>query len=145
MRITSLALVATTILTASMNMAQAELNVVTSIKPIHSLVAGVMKGMAKTSRERENFSKRSTLGFKLNEFLTAIAKVCVEYIEKRGTLPGHSKSKKTDSIMIGDSYEADIKGALDYGLEAIHLIAHGEALHSDCKIIHKLDELMKIL
>jgi FMN phosphatase YigB (HAD superfamily) len=47
--------------------------------------------------------------------------------------------------MIGDSYEADIKGALDYGLEAIHLIAHGEALHSDCKIIHKLDELMKIL
>ena len=45
MRITSLALVATTILTASMNMAQAELNVVTSIKPIHSLVAGVMKGM----------------------------------------------------------------------------------------------------
>ena len=56
-----------------------------------------------------------------------------------------SKSKKTDSIMIGDSYEADIKGALDYGLEAIHLIAHGEALHSDCKIIHKLDELMKIL
>ena len=56
-----------------------------------------------------------------------------------------SKSKKTDSIMIGDSYEADIKGALDYGLEAIHLIAHGEALHSDCKIIHKLDELMEIL
>ena len=30
--------------------------------------------------------------------------------------------------MIGDSYEADIKGALDYGLEAIHLIAHGEQL-----------------
>ncbi|MGC6496966.1 MAG: zinc ABC transporter substrate-binding protein ZnuA [Candidatus Puniceispirillaceae bacterium] len=45
MRINSLAFVATTILTASMNMAQAELNVVTSIKPIHSLVAGVMKGM----------------------------------------------------------------------------------------------------
>ena len=44
MRLVPSALIATTILSASMSMAQADLKVVASIKPIHSLVAGVMEG-----------------------------------------------------------------------------------------------------
>ena len=44
MRLVLSALIATTILSASMSMAQADLKVVASIKPIHSLVAGVMEG-----------------------------------------------------------------------------------------------------
>ena len=43
MRLVPSALIATTILSASMSMAQADLKVVASIKPIHSLVAGVME------------------------------------------------------------------------------------------------------
>ena len=41
--------------------------------------------------------------------------------------------------MIGDSYEADIKGALDYGLEAIHLITNGDTFQ-----IVKLSNLMSL-
>ena len=37
--------------------------------------------------------------------------------------------------MIGDSLEADIEGALNIGMNAIHFIAHGEDHHSKCKII----------
>ena len=44
MRLVPSALIATTILSASTSMAQADLKVVASIKPIHSLVAGVMEG-----------------------------------------------------------------------------------------------------
>ena len=44
MRLVPSALIATTILSACMSMAQADLKVVASIKPIHSLVAGVMEG-----------------------------------------------------------------------------------------------------
>ena len=44
MRLVPSALIATTILSASMSMAQADPKVVASIKPIHSLVAGVMEG-----------------------------------------------------------------------------------------------------
>ena len=41
--------------------------------------------------------------------------------------------------------EADIEGALNAGLNAIHFIAHGERIHNKCKIIHDLDELIGIL
>ena len=44
MRLVPSALIATTILSASMSMAQADPKVVASIKPIHSPVAGVMEG-----------------------------------------------------------------------------------------------------
>ena len=47
--------------------------------------------------------------------------------------------------MIGDSLEADIEGALNIGMNAIHFIAHGEDHRSKCKIIHNLDELLNFL
>jgi len=56
-----------------------------------------------------------------------------------------SNSVKTESLMIGDSLEADIEGALNIGMNAIHFIAHGEDHHSKCKIIHDLDELLNFL
>tara|TARA_B100001063_G_C16723798_1_gene535111 strand:+ start:187 stop:870 length:684 start_codon:yes stop_codon:yes gene_type:complete len=56
-----------------------------------------------------------------------------------------SNSLKSESLMIGDSLEADIEGALNAGLNAIHFIAHGERIHNKCKIIHDLDELIGIL
>lgn len=52
-----------------------------------------------------------------------------------------SGSKAENSIMIGDSLEADIIGALDQGMYAIHFNSHGEKEHDLCSIVHSLDEI----
>jgi len=45
------------------------------------------------------------------------------------------------SIMIGDSFEADILGALNQGMQAIHFNSHNEEIHSKCPIVYSLTEL----
>ena len=45
------------------------------------------------------------------------------------------------SIMIGDSFEADILGALNQGMQAIHFNSHNEEVHAKCPIVYSLDEL----
>jgi len=68
-------------------------------------VSWIVTGLAKTSQNRQTFAKKSLLGFKLNQFLIAIANVCVQYIEShasmggRRKLPGNSHSK----IMVGNT------------------------------------------
>ena len=47
--------------------------------------------------------------------------------------------------MIGDSYEADILGALNAGMHAIHFDTDQKTKHNDCLIIDDLNELLKIL
>ena len=49
MRLVRTAFLATTVLSTSATMAQADVNVVTSIKPVHSLVSAVMKGVGEPS------------------------------------------------------------------------------------------------
>lgn len=49
------------------------------------------------------------------------------------------------SVMIGDSYEADILGALNAGMHAIHFDTDQKTKHNDCLIIDDLNELLKIL
>ena len=56
-----------------------------------------------------------------------------------------SNSLKSESLMIGDSYEADKEGALNAGLNAVQFIAHGEKVHNKCAIINDLSELLEIL
>jgi len=53
-------------------------------------------------------------------------------------------SKET-SLMIGDSLEADVLGALDYGIDAICYNYHNEDLPSHIKHVNHLEELMHIL
>ena len=53
--------------------------------------------------------------------------------------------KKENSLMIGDSYEADVLGALNFGIDAICFNYHKEQLPSSIKIIYKLKELIEIL
>jgi len=48
-------------------------------------------------------------------------------------------------LMIGDSFEADIMGALSIGMHAIHYANFGEKPHDKCLIINKLKTLKKIL
>ena len=48
------------------------------------------------------------------------------------------------SLMIGDSFEADIKGALDLGMQALHFNSHNEPEHKSCIIIYSLKEIQQI-
>lgn len=50
-----------------------------------------------------------------------------------------------ESIMIGDSYEADILGGIQDGMQAIHFNSHAEAEHQKCPIIYQLVELENLL
>ena len=49
------------------------------------------------------------------------------------------------AVMIGDSHEADILGALKVGMHAIHFAAAGESPHKDCVMIDDLHQLIGIL
>ena len=49
------------------------------------------------------------------------------------------------AVMIGDSREADILGALQVGMHAIHFAAAGETTHKDCVMIDDLHQLIRIL
>ena len=43
-----------------------------------------------------------------------------------------------ESVMIGDSFEADIQGSLAVGMNAIHYINFGEKEHTECIIVLSL-------
>ena len=47
--------------------------------------------------------------------------------------------------MIGDSLEADVLGALNFGIDAICYNYHNEDLPSHVKYVNHLEELMHIL
>ncbi|MGW9687243.1 YjjG family noncanonical pyrimidine nucleotidase [Flagellimonas sp. 2504JD1-5] len=56
-----------------------------------------------------------------------------------------AKVRPKNSIMIGDSLEADIMGAQSVGLHALHFNAHKEPQHDLCKMIDSLIEIKNIL
>ena len=56
-----------------------------------------------------------------------------------------SKSQADESVMIGDSYEADILGSLAVGMNAIHYINFGEKYHNKCLIVNNLLSIKDIL
>ena len=49
------------------------------------------------------------------------------------------------AMMIGDSLEADIQGALKLGMQTIHFNSHMEAYHDECLIIDQLADLTNLL
>jgi putative hydrolase of the HAD superfamily len=57
-----------------------------------------------------------------------------------------AKALKNQSIMIGDNLEADIRGALDFGIDAIYFNPHQKERPADVmlQIVH-LEELRKLL
>ena len=65
--------------------------------------------------------------------------IIFEYaLEKTSTLPSHS-------IMIGDNLEADIQGALDIGMQAIHFNSNNEPSHQLCTMVNSLNEIEDLL
>lgn len=49
------------------------------------------------------------------------------------------------SLMVGDSKEADIAGALAIGMQALHFNSHGEKQHDLCPIVNSLAEISNYL
>jgi putative hydrolase of the HAD superfamily len=56
-----------------------------------------------------------------------------------------AKASQENSIMIGDNYEADILGALNYGLDAICFNYHNETLGKEVKQVDNLLQLKQYL
>lgn len=56
-----------------------------------------------------------------------------------------ANASKEESIMIGDSYEADVVGALDFGMKAIYFNENKFIVENDILQIQKLTELKNIL
>jgi putative hydrolase of the HAD superfamily len=55
-------------------------------------------------------------------------------------------AEKEESIMIGDSLEADVYGALNFGIDAIYFNPHKVPKPNDVPVqIHSLDELTQLL
>ena len=52
---------------------------------------------------------------------------------------------KNECLMIGDNYQADVMGALNYGFKAIHLNSNNESYHENSLIITDLISLKEIL
>ena len=48
------------------------------------------------------------------------------------------------SLMIGDSFEADIKGALAIKMQALHFNSHHEPIHDRCPIFYSLTDIYKM-
>ena len=81
---------------------------------------------------------------------------CIIDSETVGVKKPHSKifqyayniskaTNKSQCLMIGDNYEADVMGAIKYGFKAIHLNSNNETLHGDSIIIKNLISLKEIL
>ncbi len=56
-----------------------------------------------------------------------------------------AKTVSNRSLMIGDSLEADIEGALNVGMFALHFNSANGPSHSLCKMIHDLGEIKTYL
>ena len=57
----------------------------------------------------------------------------------------YSQTVAHNSLMIGDSLEADILGALNVGMQAIHFNSHNEPLHDHCTMVQNLDQISGLL
>ncbi|MAH82322.1 MAG: noncanonical pyrimidine nucleotidase, YjjG family [Flavobacteriaceae bacterium] len=56
-----------------------------------------------------------------------------------------TNQKSGNCLMIGDNFEADIMGAINIGMNAIHFNSTGEPYHNKCQIIYCINDLKQIL
>ena len=57
----------------------------------------------------------------------------------------HTQTFAHNCLMIGDSLEADVLGALNIGMQAIHFNSHNEPSHNHCPIVQNLDQISTLL
>lgn len=56
-----------------------------------------------------------------------------------------TRTSAQKSLMVGDSLEADILGALNSGMQAIHFNSHNEPFHDHCPVVESLEEIKALL
>ena len=56
-----------------------------------------------------------------------------------------AQTTASKSLMIGDSYEADISGAIALGMQAIQFNSHNEPWHDHCPVVDNLAEIQQYL
>ena len=56
-----------------------------------------------------------------------------------------AQTTASKSLMIGDSYEADISGAIALGMQAIQFNSHDEPWHGHCPVVDNLAEIQQYL
>lgn len=56
-----------------------------------------------------------------------------------------AQTTASKSMMIGDSYEADIEGAIALGMQAIQFNSHNEPWHTHCPVVNNLTEIQQYL
>ena len=56
-----------------------------------------------------------------------------------------AQTTASNSLMIGDSYEADIEGAIALGMQAIQFNSHNEPWHAHCPVVNNLAEIEQYL
>ena len=56
-----------------------------------------------------------------------------------------AQTSASNSLMIGDSYEADIAGAIALGMQAIQFNSHNEPWHDHCPMVDFLEEIQQYL
>lgn len=56
-----------------------------------------------------------------------------------------ARAQKKHSVMIGDNFEADIDGALQFGMQAVFFQIREPALHNSVTIVKELAELKNLL
>lgn len=57
----------------------------------------------------------------------------------------HSKAEKKESIMIGDNWEADVMGAINFGMDAIYFNSESAPVSPQIKSVSNLTELKSYL
>ena len=57
----------------------------------------------------------------------------------------HTQANAQNSLMIGDSLEADVLGAMSIGMQSIHFNSHNEPQHDHCPMVENLDEISIML
>jgi putative hydrolase of the HAD superfamily len=80
----------------------------------------------------ENIFTSEIIGFKKPD-----SRIFIYALEK-------SKATSDSSLMIGDTIEADIIGAINIGMNAIHFNSHNEPSHNLCKTVNSLNEIREM-
>lgn len=118
------------------------LNVLNYLKPKYKLHI-ITNGFAEVQVGKlKNTNLDSYFDVVINSEMAGVKKPNPIIFEKALQMANVSKE---NSLMIGDSYEADVLGAINYGIKAICYNYHKETLPMHIHQVDHLEELMSVL
>ncbi len=118
------------------------INVLNYLKPKYNLHI-ITNGFAEVQVGKlKNTNLEMYFDVVVNSEMAGVKKPNPIIFEKALTM---AKATKENSLMIGDSYEADVLGAINYGMDAICYNYHKDDLPQAINQVNHLEELMNIL